>query len=107
MYTSDNEVSSDMENMEYDDIMITHTAPLHPKKRLERLKRIKKIKQEINNAINLVVYLIVEGDDDEVQTTGQTPLHPRNRFARLEKLQQIKDDLDKEIEYIVIDGDEN
>ena len=31
MYTNDNEVSSDMENMEYDDIIIMHTAPLHPK----------------------------------------------------------------------------
>ena len=31
------EISSDMENMEYDDIMIVHTAPLHPRKRLERL----------------------------------------------------------------------
>ena len=42
MYASDNEVSNDMENMEYDDIMITHTAPLHPRKRLERLEKMKK-----------------------------------------------------------------
>ena len=51
MYTSDNEVSSDMENMEYDDIMMTHTAPLHPRKRVEKLE-IKKINPEINNEIN-------------------------------------------------------
>ena len=41
MYASDNEVSSNMENMEYDDIMITHTSPLHPGNRLERLEKIK------------------------------------------------------------------
>ena len=41
MYAS-NEVSSDMENMEYDDIIISHTTPLHPTKRLKKLERIKK-----------------------------------------------------------------
>ena len=42
MYASDTEVRSDMENMEYDDIMITPTTPLHPRKRLERHEKIKK-----------------------------------------------------------------
>ena len=31
-----------MENMEYDDIIISHTTPLHPPKRLQKLERIKK-----------------------------------------------------------------
>ena len=39
MYVSDNEVSSDMENMEYDDVMIFHTTPLHLKKRLRRFEK--------------------------------------------------------------------
>ena len=39
MYTSDNEVSNDMENMECDDIMISHTALLHPRKRLQRQEK--------------------------------------------------------------------
>ena len=42
MYASDNKVSSDMENMEHDDIVKSHTTPLHPKKRLERLEKIEK-----------------------------------------------------------------
>ena len=39
MYASDNEVSSNMENMEYDDIMISHNTSFHPRKRLERLEK--------------------------------------------------------------------
>ena len=70
-----------MENMKYDDIIITHTARLHPRKRLE------KIKQDIYNEINLVVHLIVENDndDDEVQAAGQIPLYPKNKLATIPK----------------------
>lgn len=41
MYAS-NEVSSDMEKMEYDDIIISHTTPIHPTKRFKKFERIKK-----------------------------------------------------------------
>ena len=44
MYTGDNEVSTEMEHMEYDDIMTRHTAPLHPRKKLERLKFKQQVK---------------------------------------------------------------
>ena len=93
-YASDDDVnvSSDMDKMEYDDVMITHVTPLHPRKRLERLQKIKNIKNEINNEISLIVDSIIfedddddDDDDDDVVITGQTPLHPKKRLERLEK----------------------
>ena len=48
-YASDDDVdvSSGMDKMEYDDVMITHVTPLHPRKRLERLQKIKNIKMKL------------------------------------------------------------
>ena len=56
-YVSDDDVdvSSEMDKMEYDDVMITHVTPLHPRKRLERLQKIRNIKNEIDNEISLIV----------------------------------------------------
>ena len=46
-YASDDDVnvSSDMDKMEYDDVMITHVTPLHPRKSLERFQKIIKYKK--------------------------------------------------------------
>ena len=84
-YTSDDDVdvSSDMEKMEYDDVMITRVTPLHPRKRLERLQKIKNIKNETDCEISLIVDSIIfedddddDDDNDDVVITGQTALHP-------------------------------
>ena len=74
----DVDVSSSMDKMEYDDVMITHVTPLHPRKRLERLQKIRNIKNEIDNE-----------DDDDVVITGQTPLHPKKRLERPQKMKDI------------------
>ena len=102
-YASDDDVdvSSGMDKMEYDDVMITHVTPLHPRKRLERLQKIKNIKNEIDNEISLIVDSVIVGDDDDddddVVITGQTPLHPKKRLERLQKVKDIKKELDKDI----------
>ena len=86
----DVDVSSSMDKMEYDDVMITHVTPLHPGKRLERLQKIKNIKNEIDNEISLIVDSIIVGDDDDdVVITGQTPLHPKKRLERPQKMKDI------------------